>query len=128
MTPKDGTKELRIAWTSDIDGPLGTGSQAGYRFVTPGARLITVTARDRFGATARQSVQYTVTNALPSVTIFSPGPNTTLFRGVPVILSGAGKTPVLFALPCDRLRWTVDVLPSWSAPGGRGADRNPSAT
>jgi M6 family metalloprotease-like protein len=109
--PEDGSNGLRINWSSDADGPLGTGSLIGYPFITPGDRVVTVTARDRFGATAQKSIKYTLNNVLPSATIFFPMQNATYFRNVPVALSGTARTPALFALPCSQLTWTVDRDP-----------------
>jgi hypothetical protein len=43
--------------------------------------------------------------------------NATYYRNIPVLLSGTGRTPVLFELPCERLIWTIDRVPSWSAGG-----------
>jgi M6 family metalloprotease-like protein len=115
--PEDGGRGLRIDWRSDVDGLLGTESLIEYPFATPGDRIITITARDRFGATRKASIKYTVDNVLPSASIFTPMQNATYFRKIPVFLSGTGRTPVLFALPCDRLTWTIDRTPSWSASG-----------
>lgn len=112
--PEDGQNGLRIEWSSDVDGPLSAGSNTTYQFFSPGDRIITVTARDQFGAATRKSITYTVDKTPPSASISTPAQGGTAYRNIPVVLLGSGRTPVLFALPCSRLTWTIDQVNGWS--------------
>ena len=49
-----------LSWSSDVDGPLGSGAEVTLRTLSPGAHVITLRATDRNGATAEQRVSITV--------------------------------------------------------------------
>jgi hypothetical protein len=87
-----------------------------YLFQTPGPRQITVTVRNRRGETASRSFLHTVNVGSMNVTISAPPEGTTAFRKQPVYLSASGLT-MTGAAPCDRLLWSVDRVPGWSARG-----------
>jgi hypothetical protein len=111
------TTGLRISWASDVDGWMGTGSRIAYGFTTVGSRKVTITARDRFGATAKETITYNVQNVAPVAEIFLPAANSSYLRDQIFLLSGNGASTMYFALPCSRLTWTVDRIPGWEAYG-----------
>lgn len=49
-----------LAWVSDRDGPLGTGSEVQTRKLSPGLHRITLTATDKAGGTAEMSIGLTI--------------------------------------------------------------------
>jgi M6 family metalloprotease-like protein len=111
------TDQIRVDWSSDLDDYLGSGAAIGSLIFTPGTRTVTVTARDRYGATSSKSIKYTATNVGPSPTILFPRPNATYYRNQPVQMLGFASSPVAFALGCDRLTWTIDRDPSFRQTG-----------
>jgi glucose/arabinose dehydrogenase len=54
-----------VAWTSSLDGALGTGDTVTVRGLSVGAHVITLTATDADGAASAASIALTVTAALP---------------------------------------------------------------
>src|SRR5258708_3223204 len=114
---RGGTDGLRISWSSDIDGTLGTGATTAAGFMTPGKRKVTVTARDKFGATASKTISFEALKVPPSPTIYSPGNNQNLFRNQTIHLLGYAPTPIAFTLDCGSLVWTLNRLPGWMMTG-----------
>ena len=117
---RGSTKGLRVTWSSDIDGNLGEGATTAASFNAPGKRRISANVRDRFGAAAAASIDFTATNSPPSPTIYSPAADQVLTRNFPFRVLGYAPTPVLFALPCERLTWSIDRAPLWSFIGCDG--------
>ena len=73
--PEDGSLSHLIAWTSNIDGSLGTGASLSSSQLTPGQHVISATVTDSVGAiaTAQATIQINaVTNTPPEVTILAP--------------------------------------------------------
>jgi hypothetical protein len=116
---RGSTTGLRFNWKSDVDGPMGSGSLIGYGFTTPGARKITATVRDQYGAMASKTITYSVTLSPPTATIWSPTMNAKYFRNQPVQFLGNGSTATTFALPCSSLNWTINRSP-WTLNGCSG--------
>lgn len=113
--------DQRVQWSSSADGPLGAGRKRHELFAVPGKRVLTVAARDGFGARRSTSVTLTITNTPASVTIVAPQPNATLYSGQPVRLWGKASVPGAYALPADQLTWATDrLLPPWSQVGRTG--------
>ena len=64
-----------MAWFSSINGPLGTGTFPGLgRELSPGRHVITVTATDKAGLTARQTLTITLHNITVFVSDLNFGP------------------------------------------------------
>lgn len=57
--PPDG-----LAWSSDVDGPLGTGSELHLRDLSPGLHTLTLAARDSAGQTGTATVHFAVDPAV----------------------------------------------------------------
>jgi hypothetical protein len=107
-------QDLKLTWTSDLDGVIGFGKTCSYIFTTPGSRKITVTATDDEGLTSKDEITITVEqNTPPKMTIKFPFPNGQLFKGVTYSFEGDSYDPdeVSDKLACSQLYWT-------SKPGG----------
>jgi PKD repeat protein len=71
---EDGTvARSELAWTSDVDGELGTGTETSASDLSVGLHQITLTARDSRGLAGTASVGIEIlANEAPSVTISQP--------------------------------------------------------
>jgi hypothetical protein len=67
----DGNLTSAIAWTSDLDGALGTGGSFTRR-LSKGTHTITASVSDANGVTRAASVTVTVANTLPTIAISNP--------------------------------------------------------
>ncbi len=98
-----------VTWSSDVDGPLGSGSSISYAFSSPGQRTITATATDDKGAQSSASITVKGVNLAPKVFIDAPLPNATIYAGSTQVdfkgssIDGDG---VFGSLPCSSLVWT----------------------
>jgi serine protease len=109
---EDGANCCQVAWSSDVDGPLGGGKTIEFAFSKPGLRTIKATATDSNGSTGVAEIKLNVGgNTPPQVTIQYPPPGT-LDKGIPYIFQGSSYDPneSLFQLPCPSLQWTVKKL------------------
>ncbi len=100
-----------ITWTSDVDGPLGTGRVVKRTLSTLGPRTLTVTATDSAGATSTATKTFNVVNPPPDVTLSRPQAGETALRTVPLFLRGraADANETNFQLACNRLTWTSNL-------------------
>ncbi|MEM1085023.1 MAG: Ig-like domain-containing protein, partial [Verrucomicrobiota bacterium] len=73
---EDGDIAASLTWSSDVDGPIGTGDTFNYALLTPGPHVITASVTDSGSATGSDSVSITV-NAKPVVAISSPADSST---------------------------------------------------
>ncbi|TMA49592.1 MAG: DNRLRE domain-containing protein, partial [Deltaproteobacteria bacterium] len=69
---RDGDLSGAIAWRSSIDGALGTGGSVTAATLHRGTHTITATVRNATGLTGVATVQLTVTDRPPAVTITAP--------------------------------------------------------
>jgi hypothetical protein len=98
-----------VTWTSDVDGPLGSGSSITYAFSSPGQRTITATATDDKGAQASTSITVKGVTLAPKVFIDAPLPNATIYAGsTQVNFQGSSmeNNGAFGTLPCSSLVWT----------------------
>jgi hypothetical protein len=107
---EDGPGCCTLTWTSDRDGWIGAGPVVDTQLQTPGAHVITVTARDSRYRLATAQVHVTATNDPPTPHILFPANDLdSLYRGVPYVLRGDASDPnQLLGLPCDAFTWTSD--------------------
>jgi myo-inositol-hexaphosphate 3-phosphohydrolase len=89
---EDGDLGAAIQWTSDLDGPLGSGASIDVTSLRLGTHGITASVLDAAGSMATDSTTVIV-NAPPVVTVLLPAPGETVPAGSPVLLSGAASDP-----------------------------------
>ncbi|MEM1086053.1 MAG: hypothetical protein AAGI48_18225, partial [Verrucomicrobiota bacterium] len=102
---EDGDIAASLAWSSDVDGPIGTGDTFNYALLTPGPHVITATATDSGSAEGSDSVSITV-NAKPVVVITSPADAST---------SNDGDSVTFTATATDAEEGSVAASLSWSS-------------
>jgi hypothetical protein len=85
--PEDGPLDAAVAWTSDLDGPLGTGGTLPVTTLRSGTHGLTASVTDRGGRTASAQVTLVV-NAPPTVAVTAPADGTVSVPGDEVILTG----------------------------------------
>jgi hypothetical protein len=66
---QDGNLGAAIAWSSSMDGPLGSGASITKTDLSTGTHIITATVTDKGGLTASETVQLTVTAGAPSLPV-----------------------------------------------------------
>ncbi|EKD33757.1 MAG: peptidase S8/S53 subtilisin kexin sedolisin [uncultured bacterium] len=59
----DGNLSGSLEWTSDINGPIGTGNSFSSTALSPGTHIITATATDNGGLSGSDSITITVSEA-----------------------------------------------------------------
>ncbi len=107
--PEDGAlMGAGLAWSSSLDGPLGTGSPLSTTALTVGDHTITLVARDAGGntGTAAVGVRVLPQNRAPTVTITTPSTGSTVTAGTSVSFTGTGIDPEDGALTGMALRWS----------------------
>jgi hypothetical protein len=76
--PEDGDLSAALQWSSDLDGPLGTGAEF-YATLSAGDHTITLSVTDSFGASASTTKQLTIRpNTPPVVQLMEPADFTAL--------------------------------------------------
>jgi hypothetical protein len=103
---EDGSSCCTVAWTSDLDGPLGQGRVLDVALGTEGTHVVTAIATDSVGATARDSVAVEVVNEAPVPEILAPTPGEQVLEGVPYTLRGTATDAGNLGFPCEGLTWT----------------------
>jgi hypothetical protein len=98
-----------LAWSSSIDGELGSGAIVFANRLTPGTHTITLKARDAAGATAKDTVTVEIINKAPVPTISAPSSNATIGVGASITFRGSAVDPDPMngtpAIPVDSLAW-----------------------
>ena len=110
--PEDGTLTgAALTWSSDRDGPLGTGASLTNSTLTAGAHVITLVGRDSGGntGTATRTIQVLPMNAAPTVSITAPANNTSVAAGTNVVFSATANDPEDGALTGASVRWTSSL-------------------
>ena len=95
-------------WSSDLDGDMGSGSSLTYNFAgKQGKRKVTVTATDAQGATATNTINYSIRNIAPEAEIQVPTANKTFYRNQSFVVRGKGTDykGVPVSLGCSSLKW-----------------------
>lgn len=88
---EDGGISYKLVWTSNIQGPIGTGASFSRADLAPGNHVITASATDSSGATSTVTTSIVVggvLNAPPTVSISSPSTGTTFVQSSPISFNG----------------------------------------
>lgn len=115
--PEDGQLTgASLAWNSDRDGQLGTGTSFTKNNLSVGEHLISLTSTDSQGATYRHyrvitvsASSTSVTNQSPSASISSPSNGASVAQGTSVTFAGSGSDPESGALSGSALVWTSSL-------------------
>lgn len=102
-----------LVWTSDLDGPIGTGAEFSRDDLSGGFHEITLTATDSEGASGEASITFGVGGA-PQAAIISPedqasGAPHTVTLGSNVTFSGSGLDVEDGELGGAALSWSSNV-------------------
>ena len=73
-----------IAWVSSVDGPIGTGGSINVGSLSAGPHTITASVTDSNGNPGSDSINVTITNNSPNVTITSPGSGSSFSVGASI--------------------------------------------
>jgi len=122
---EDGNACCVVTVRSSVEGVLGSApsngstAQVGYTFTTLGPRTITATATDSSGKTGTATINITVVNTPPTVSITAPSSGSSVFKGTALTLRGTSYDPNEpgAELPCSSLRWTSSVSADGTATG-----------
>jgi hypothetical protein len=108
--PQDGSLSSRLAWTSSIDGAIGSGSSFA-RTLSAGTHVITASVTDSGGLVDSRQVTITVApslNTAPTVAISSPSGGTSFAQGTSMTFSGSASDTEDGNLS-SRLAWTSSI-------------------
>lgn len=96
-----------LQWTSNINGPFGTGPSVTTDQLRPGRHTITLTATDSEGATASVAIPLTITAAAPpEVVIAAPQEGVTFPFNAAIDFRGAASDQSGTLLTGPSLVWT----------------------
>jgi PKD repeat protein len=89
---EDGDVTSQIAWSSDVDGPFGTGGSVPTSSLSLGSHVISASVTDNFGQTSVARITIAVNpNTAPSVTIAAPPSGSTFGNGQNIAFSGTAS-------------------------------------
>jgi serine protease len=101
-----GPCKCTITWSSDKDGPMGTGATIDWVYPSAGERTVTVKVKDATGATATDQVKIEATNEPPRVDITKPGDYAHVYSGQPFALAATASDPNQpGGVPCKSFTW-----------------------
>lgn len=108
---EDGDVSASLAWSSNVDGPIGTDAAFSFAGLSVGPHLITATATDSAARPGSSSVSVTIDplpNTAPVVSITSPSNGATFSAGEPVLFA-ATATDDPDGDISGSLSWTSDL-------------------
>jgi hypothetical protein len=87
---EDGNLTGSLAWTSSLDGPIGSGGSFARSDLSPGSHTITAAVTDSGGksASAQRSITVTSSNTAPTVNITAPASGSSFVQGQSVGFTG----------------------------------------
>ncbi|MBJ7330210.1 MAG: S8 family serine peptidase [Solirubrobacteraceae bacterium] len=96
------------SWSSDVDGPIGTGPTISYGFPSSGDRKVTVTVKDSQGGVSTATRTVSTYNLGPDLTVVKPAAGAQLYRGQTYKFEAKATDPNEFAgVKCEGIGWTV---------------------
>jgi hypothetical protein len=111
VDPEDGAlTEASLAWTSSIDGHMGTGGTGQISTLSVGEHVVILTGTDSDGNTGIDSVHVTIVARYPvSVSITWPMSNETFNNGEMVLFTGYASHYIIGEISGDALVWTSNI-------------------
>ena len=88
--PEDGDLTTSLAWSSDLDGALGTGASVTTSALSVGTHTITGSVTDSLGAAGSSTITLTV-NGSPAVAITAPADGSSSTETTPVTFTGTAS-------------------------------------
>jgi hypothetical protein len=109
--PEDGALSgVRLVWSSNHDGQIGTGNALTRDDLSEGAHTITLRATDSDGESSSASVSISVETQPPETpTITSPADDATFSFGEEITFTGSATDPEDGALTGESLVWTSSL-------------------
>ncbi len=110
--PEDGALTgASLEWSSDLEGPLGSGELLDVTTLAAGSHAITLTATDSGGALGTDGISLTVLapNAPPLVTITAPPNGSSYDAGDIIDFQGDADDPEDGALTGSSLTWQSNL-------------------
>jgi hypothetical protein len=106
---EDGDLSAGLAWSSDLDGPLGSGAGFDLATLSLGTHQITASVLDSHGAPGQATISLTIVeNTAPVVAISQPTPFSTSLQGAPLTFAASADDPEDGNLDL-ALVWTSDL-------------------
>jgi arylsulfatase A len=108
---EDGSLDDVIAWSSNIDGALGTGGTITVSTLSTGSHVISAQVTDSASATRKDSITISVSaqaNSPPSVDIESPSDSSSFADGSNVDLRARSSDPEDGSVD-DSIEWTSSI-------------------
>lgn len=110
IDPEDGDLGgSSLAWTSDLDGQIGTGAGFSTSALSIGTHAITLSATDSDGGSATDRIAVTIENNPPVATITSPSDGESFLVGLGVAFEGTAVDPEDGTLSGAALEWSSSV-------------------
>lgn len=107
--PEDGVLSgASLAWSSSLDGQIGTDTILTIATLSPGDHVIRLIATDSRGATGRDSVVLTV-NTAPTVTIIAPAGGSVFTETNAVVFRGSASDAEDGTLAGTALEWVSSL-------------------
>ena len=104
--PEDGDVTASLAWSSDIDGAIGTGGSFATAALSAGTHAITASVTDAGGLEGSDTITITV-NAAPSASITAPADGASFSIGDSVTFTGSASDPEDGDITAN-IAWTSD--------------------
>ncbi|OAI44530.1 hypothetical protein AYO38_00080 [bacterium SCGC AG-212-C10] len=104
-----------ITWSSNLNGPLGTGDGVTIptSSMTEGVHTVTVTATDSNGMATSKTVTVTVLRESPDVAALQPSDTELLLQAALGDASGPEELLILTNASVDEVDWTVTPSAPW---------------
>ena len=125
---EDGDLAADLVWSSDLDGPIGTGAAFDLSTLSPGAHAITAEVADAGGARAEDQILVSVlANTPPTVAIAAPADGASAFEGVALAFAASAGDAEEGDLS-ENLSWSSDLDgPIGTGPGFVTSSLSPGA-